>query len=642
MIKHKITIFFLLLLLFIPNVYAEEIEECTMSKEYQEWLDSDDKESLVEPNYCDIDSTINNFWKDLTVKELFTTLVSAFESRYSAYDEGYVTSSKNQHENNACWAFTATSLLETQSIYNNLLTKEQANFSEAHVFYNTARNGFENVTLNTYNRTLTTGGNSIVAAAYYFNGKGPVSESSFPYSDDVVYQQKSYMDNSFDKPVVSVDEFFYETHYDEAVSCTDFVLSLKTRIKTYKSVGTNIYYDDSFMNVVGGNYYYKYNGDSNVGNHAVVLVGWDDTIPASYFKNATSNGGWIAKNSWGSSWANNGFFYISYEDFIICKDSYNFVANKNYSFDNSYNSSDVFGNLVFSISSPVYITAKFQNTGNEILDKISFSVVENTNYTAYLSLNNNINDSSDWIELGSGTSNTNGVKSLYFDGKYISNPFSIIIRYQAISSDSTKFYAMCSSNNEQALVSNMNISKGSNYYFTSISGVKYDMGDITQTIQNETYNGCESVIYAYTKNNNANNITSNNGSFVVENNTVSINLSDKKELTKDFLVGNLSINGSYLILDINNSDVTSSAVYIGTGYKIQVNGAIYNIIVKGDVSGDGKIKSNDALLISRHLVNLASLDQIKLSAADVSGDSKIKSNDALLISRFLIGLKNSL
>ena len=213
MIKCKIIMLFLLLFLFIPIANAEELEKCTMSKEYQDWLNSDDKEFLVEPNYCDIDNISNNFWKDMTVEELLTNFVSAFETRYSAYDEGYITYPKNQHENNACWAFTATSLLETQSIYNNLLTKEQANFSEAHVFYNTARNGFENVTLNTYNRSLSTGGNSIVAASYYFNGKGPVLESSFPYSDESVYRQKSYMDNSFDKPVVSVDEFFYETHY---------------------------------------------------------------------------------------------------------------------------------------------------------------------------------------------------------------------------------------------------------------------------------------------------------------------------------------------------------------------------------------------------------------------------------------------
>jgi hypothetical protein len=69
-------------------------------------------------------------------------------------------------------------------------------------------------------------------------------------------------------------------------------------------------------------------------DHAVTIVGWDDSVPASYFKNvidpatpATNNtnlvpesasppgnGGWIVKNSYGptSSKTEKGFFYISY------------------------------------------------------------------------------------------------------------------------------------------------------------------------------------------------------------------------------------------------------------------------------------------------------------------------------------------
>ena len=637
----KITIF-LIIFFLCHNVNAEEIIDCKMSKEYEEWLNSENKDNLLEPDYCEIDSTANNFLKDFTVRKIISTLISATETRYNANDEGYVTPSKNQHENNACWAFTASSLIETQSIYYKALTKSQADFSEAHIFYNTARNSFENVTLDTYNRTLSTGGNSIVAASYFFNGKGPVYESAFPYSNETKFQQKSYVDNSFDKPAISVDEFLYETHYNDNESCTNYVISLKTRIKEFKSVGTNIFIDDSYMNTLNGNYYYKYSGSSSVGNHAVVLVGWDDTIPASSFKNASTNGAWIAKNSWGTNWGNNGYFYISYEDTIVCKDSYNFKINKDYKFDKSYNSSEVFGNMVFSINGPIYITAQFDNVGNEILDRVSFAVVENSNYTAYLSKNNDINDNSNWIELGSGTSNINGAKSLYFDGINVNNSFTIILKFESKNSNQTSFYGMCSSNNEESLVYNMNISKGKNYYFNSIAGSRFDLADVNQTIENENFIGCESVIYAYTKNNNNVKITSTNGLYVIGNDTIFISLNEKNELTKSSLLSNININGSYKILNNNNMDVTSTATNIGTGYKISVDGSIYNIIVKGDISGDGKIKSNDALLISRYLVNLTTLDQFKIKAADVSNDGKIKSNDALLVSRFLVGLRSIL
>lgn len=39
-------------------------------------------------------------------------------------------------------------------------------------------------------------------------------------------------------------------------------------------------------------------------NHAIDIVGWDDTL--------CTTGGWICKNSWGAGWGDHGFFYINY------------------------------------------------------------------------------------------------------------------------------------------------------------------------------------------------------------------------------------------------------------------------------------------------------------------------------------------
>jgi C1A family cysteine protease len=49
-------------------------------------------------------------------------------------------------------------------------------------------------------------------------------------------------------------------------------------------------------------------------NHAVLLVGWDDTMPyyLTYPGTPTGYGCWIIKNSWGTAWGQNGFGYIGY------------------------------------------------------------------------------------------------------------------------------------------------------------------------------------------------------------------------------------------------------------------------------------------------------------------------------------------
>ena len=54
-------------------------------------------------------------------------------------------------------------------------------------------------------------------------------------------------------------------------------------------------------------------------NHAISIVGWDDNYPKEKFKDEngnhpSKNGAYIALNSWGEEFSENGYFYISYED----------------------------------------------------------------------------------------------------------------------------------------------------------------------------------------------------------------------------------------------------------------------------------------------------------------------------------------
>lgn len=50
-------------------------------------------------------------------------------------------------------------------------------------------------------------------------------------------------------------------------------------------------------------------------NQAITIIGWDDRR----ITQSSSRGAWICKNSWGSNWGNNGFFWVSYKDKYTAK-----------------------------------------------------------------------------------------------------------------------------------------------------------------------------------------------------------------------------------------------------------------------------------------------------------------------------------
>ena len=97
------------------------------------------------------------------------------------------------------------------------------------------------------------------------------------------------------------------------------IAAIKEAVFKYGGVQTSFY--NSLANVMASSPHYNretsaycYIGTQKP-NHEVVIIGWDDNYPKENFSvPLEADGAFICQNSWGSSFGEQGIFYVSYYD----------------------------------------------------------------------------------------------------------------------------------------------------------------------------------------------------------------------------------------------------------------------------------------------------------------------------------------
>lgn len=285
-------------------------------------------------------------------------------SYYNCIDVGKINRTRDQGEMGACWAFAANAAIESR-----LLPEEQWDFSEDHMIMN---NGF-------YGNGAE-GGDFYMAMAYLSYWKGPVTEDQDPYNDGVTNPSA---------PVVK--------HLQEEILLNDGDFeTIKKMIYIYGAVESSIHIvidDDQYINETYYNKYdytYCYNGDEKP-NHEIVIIGWDDTYPASNFNTGASrDGAFICLNSWGTEFGDNGIFYVSYDDTCIGQSAevYSRLESAdNYDHIYQYDEHGWVGRMGFEQSSAFFANV-FTAQGSEQLDAVSFYATDvDTTYSVYVCRN---------------------------------------------------------------------------------------------------------------------------------------------------------------------------------------------------------------------------------------------------------------
>lgn len=223
-----------------------------------------------------------------------------------------VTPVRDQGLYGTCWAFASLAALETT-----LTPQENLMFSPDHMSL-----------CNSFSLGQNEGGEYTMAIAYMASWQGPVYESDDPYGDG-----KTNPDLKARK------------HLEEAqiLAPKDYV-AIKEAIYKYGAVETSIYTQMKTANSWSGYYNreratYYYNQEATC-NHDIIIVGWDDDFPKEYFTITPENdGAFICKNSWGTEFGEDGYFYVSYGDANIGTTNvvYTKLGDAN-NFDNIYQS----------------------------------------------------------------------------------------------------------------------------------------------------------------------------------------------------------------------------------------------------------------------------------------------------------------
>ncbi len=303
--------------------------------------------------------------------------IAGYPTSYDLRSLGKVSAVENQGTSPACWAFAAYASLESY-----LLPGTKASFSE---------NNMKN--LAGFDLTCEDGGNQQMATAYLarWGGSmqgGPVTTACDPFN------QGSCTDTSLCSVQQHVQNVLFLPY---RASPTDNN-NIKWALQNYGGVYATMYIDtsSSYYNSNTAAYYYS---GTTTPNHAVTIVGWNDSYPASNFaSHPRGPGAFIVKNSWGTSWGQQGFFYVSYYDTQFATNSQPptvFTAQQTTNYNNNYQYdplgwvTSVGGNNIGSSPSNTAWGANvFTATSNQQLSAVSFYAGSmNTNYQIYVYTN---------------------------------------------------------------------------------------------------------------------------------------------------------------------------------------------------------------------------------------------------------------
>ena len=294
-----------------------------------------------------------------------TTLPSRFDSR----DWGWVSPVENQGWMGACWTFGTCGALESTLLK---LTGKEYLFSE---------NNMQNSMLQ-YAKYgvigLTEGGEDIIGLEYLLGWFGAVLREYDSYDElGKISPLLTTDENIHIQDVIFIDSRENATDNDAIKKA---IMECGSLVFLYHAENDAPYYNEETHS--------QYQNYETKRNHGVSIVGWDDNFSKSNFLiTPPGDGAFIVKNSAGTDWGENGFFYLSYYDTSILSGdkSIGFLMKNSDNYTKIYQR-DLSGFMVEKNNYTSYKTA-YTSIGNDLISGVGTYFRENENYTLEIYIN---------------------------------------------------------------------------------------------------------------------------------------------------------------------------------------------------------------------------------------------------------------
>ena len=484
-------------------------------------------------------------------------------SYYSSRDNGFTTSIRNQMYN-ACWAYGALATLESAALKLGFDIEQFAPMHANH--WGTQREDGTG-----WSRDYYSGGYSYIALGYLSSWQGPINESDYPeLTSQQMYDELTL---SSAKQIATNGIIYLDTGDIDTV---------KTAVYKYGAALGNYHVNDFYHNYDTNAYFCNQEGltTAQLNGHAISIVGWDDNFSKDNFKEFArpqNDGAWLCKNSWGDTFGDEGYYWISYEDFYLFDTrfghSYAFSDISVFDTENKLYQNEIDGaTYEFNYAnsgSVTYINVFDKDSAFDTIEKVNFETTSSgALYNIYnIPLNENmvpVRDKSSWQVLSSG-----------------------VVSYQGYHSIDTEDF--------------------------KIKGEKFAIGV---------------------------ELTSNNGSGNSIGVSEWLTSGGRKIFTPQSTYGMSYIQYDDIYeLDVMdfykqalNDDIGGTFVIKAIGKETEI---VYEI---GDVDLDSKVTVMDATAIQQHIAQIRIFNEKQLSLADTDGDQCVSIMDATIIQQKVAGL----